>query len=97
MNAPHHLQPDPDEVAPDFDDIMLLKFSQACTIELQRRAADSRYGDFVRLKIAADIVHRSCETVRRWAAADNELGKRTAHGWVVSVSRLMEKCAARKR
>jgi hypothetical protein len=96
MNAPNP-QLDPDEVVPDFDDVMLLKVLRACSVELQRRAVDSRYGDFVRLKIAADIVHRSPETVRRWAAADPELGKRTACGWVVSVSRLMEKCASRKQ
>jgi hypothetical protein len=88
---------DPAEVVPDFDDVALLKFSQACHAELQKRAASSRYGDFVRIKIAADMVHRSCETIRRWAAADPELGKRTARGWVVSASRLMERCARRKR
>src|ERR1700730_12592436 len=96
MNAPYHPQLDPAEVVPDFDDVALLKFSQACTAELQKRAASSRYGDFLRFKNAAHIVGRSRETVRRWVHEDPCLGKRTPSGLGISASRLMERCPPRK-
>ena len=96
MNAPNpHL--DPDEVVPDFDDVMLLKFSRACMAEIQKRAASSRYGDFIRLKTAAHIVGKSRETVRRWVHEDPLLGKSTPSGLVVSASQLTERCQHRKR
>lgn len=92
MNAPHHLQLDLAEV-PDSDSETLLKFSQACMAELQKRAASSQYEDFLHLKTAAAITGRSRETIRRWVLSDSSLGQRTACGWLVHASRLMERCA----
>jgi len=91
MNAPHH-QLDLAEV-PDSDGETLLQFAQACTAELQKRAASSQCGDFMRIKVAADVVGRSPETVRRWIRHDPSLGKHTPGGLVISASRLMARCA----
>jgi hypothetical protein len=91
MNAPHH-QLDLADV-PEADGETLLKFVQECSAEIQRRAASSQCGDFLRIKVAADVVGRSPETIRRWIRHEPSLGKHTPGGLVISASRLMERCA----
>jgi hypothetical protein len=64
MNAPR-LQLDLAEV-PDSYGETLLKFAQACVEELQRRAADSKCGDFMHIKNAAHVVEVSREILMKF-------------------------------